>query len=499
MKKVDWKKEEKEIVFQGNKLNVVETIEKIAMENPDKLAVVFKNRFTTEKLTYSELIKKINQVANYLNKKKIKKNSRVFIFLPKCIEFYYLFLGIIKHGSVPCPIFEAFQEQGLYLRLDRGDADAVITNKELSKRLDKNKYKKVIIDRAFRKQLKSQKEKFSRVLKNKKDTCLMIFTSSTAGTPVAGIQIPHQGAVQWKYTAEKVLGLDKNKNYFCSAHPAWVTGSVYGILAPLLTGCCIYSIAGRFDVKAWLKFIKKNKIDIIYTAPTVLRFFRGNIKKSDLENVEKIFSVGEALQKSIVQAYHRLGLDVIDTYWQTETGAIVVANVNKKEGSIGEAIGVKIKTKKGMMVIEKSWPAMMTGIYKHEKMYKSYFLGKEFKTNDLAVKKGSNFYFSGRRDDMIKTSGERVSPIEIENILLKHPAVKEVAVFGIPDKQKGEIIKAVIVVNRKFEGKMSEKLKEQISMFVKQNYAGHSYPKVVEFIDKLPKGNSGKIIKSKLK
>jgi acetyl-CoA synthetase len=150
------------------------------------------------------------------------------------------------------------------------------------------------------------------------------------------------------------------------------------------------------------------------------------------------------------------------------------------------------------MVIKKPWPSMMTGIYKHKKMYKSYFLGKWFRTHDLAKKDSQgNFFFKGREDDIIKTSGERVSPLELENILIKHNAVKEVAVIGIPDKIKGSIIKAFVVLNKGFKGE--KKLKEELAMFVKKDYAGHSYPKKVEFIKSLPKTNSGKIIRMKLR
>ncbi|MFW5846896.1 MAG: AMP-binding protein [Nanoarchaeota archaeon] len=499
---MDWKKIQKKegIVFHKNKLNIIETIEKQAQKNPNKTAIVFQSQEKNnkiQKLTYQELIKKTNQFANYLKQQDIKPNSRIFIFLPKTIDYYYLFLGIIKAGSIPCPIFEAFQEQGLYLRLDRGDANLVITNSILSKKLHKNKYKTLIINKKFKQELNKKNVDFKPVLKNKKDTCIMIFTSSTAGTPVAGIQIPHQAIIQWKYTGKKVLKLNKNTRYFCSAHPAWITGSVYSIITPLTIGCTIYNISGRFNPLNWIKFFKENKIQIIYTAPTVLRLLKNKAKKPDFKHVKYIFSVGEALQQSIVDYYKKFDVKIIDTYWQTETGAIVIANINQEPGSLGQEINVKTKTRNNMILIKKPWPAMMTGIYKHKKMYNQYFSGKEFKTFDLAKKKNNNFYFSGRKDDIIKTSGERVSPIEIENVLLKHPSVKETAVIGIPDKTLGEIIKAFVVLDSKF--KKSSNLKKQLSSFVKKNYAGHSYPKEIEFIDKLPKGNSGKIIKDKLK
>ena len=140
----------------------------------------------------------------------------------------------------------------------------------------------------------------------------------------------------------------------------------------------------------------------------------------------------------------------------------------------------------------------MTGIYKHKKMYKEYFKENWFRTNDSATKdKQGYFFFIGRKDDIIKTSGERVSPLELESVLIKHPAVREAAVIGIPDEIKGQIIKAFIVLNSKF--KESKELEEELSSFVKQNYAGHSYPKKIQFVPDLPKTNSGKIIRMKLR
>lgn len=197
-----------------------------------------------------------------------------------------------------------------------------------------------------------------------------------------------------------------------------------------------------------------------------------------------------------------MGKEIAETYWQTETGAIVIASLaseKKKAGSMGKAIpGINVKLKNGMITLEKPWPAMMTGIYKHDKMYKSYFEGKWFKTSDSArMDKEGYLFFEGRKDDMIKTSGERVSPIELESFMMKHSAVKEAAVIGVPDALKGEIIKGFVVLNKGYEE--SEKLREEIKMFVKENYAGHAYPKILEFIKEMPKTNSGKIIRMKLR
>ena len=181
---------------------------------------------------------------------------------------------------------------------------------------------------------------------------------------------------------------------------------------------------------------------------------------------------------------------------------MIIANwpaLKIRYGSMGKAIpGIKAEIKNEMITIKPKWPAMMTGIYKHPRMYKDYFRGGWFRTNDDAKKdKQGYFFFIGRKDDIIKTAGERVSPIEIESILIKHKSVKEAAIIGLPHEIRGNILKAYIVLQAGI--KETEKLKEEISNFVKKEYAGHSYPKEIEFIKELPKTNSGKIIRMKLR
>jgi len=505
-----WQQQEKDIVIHGEKMNIIEScIDRHAAKKPDKLAFVFEDN-KIRKFSYKQLQEEVNKFANLLNSLNVKQNSRVFLFLPKVPELYISFLGAIKQGSIAAPLFEAFQTQGLELRLERGDADVLITNKELSERIPNDIKKKIpslkhilIIDSTeYWNKIKKQSSQFNVVLKNKYDTAVLMFTSSTAGTPVAGIQIPHYALVQQNYTAKLVLALTQKDNYWCTAHPGWVTGSVYGIIAPLSIGCTTFILERHFEAKEWLSFLLRNKISVLYTAPTALRMLKPEIKKSDLIYLKNLCSVGEALNKSIFDFYKNLGIEINDTYWQTETGAIVIATwpgLKKKEGSMGKAIpGIKADIIEGTISLKPSWPAIMTGIYKHEQMYRDYFKNNWFRTNDSASKdKDGYFFFIGRKDDIIKTAGERVSPIEIESVLMKHKAVKEAAVIGIPDAVRGSIIKAFIILNSGF--KASEKLKQELSLFVKQNYAGHSYPKIIQFIKELPKTNSGKIIRMKLR
>lgn len=505
-----WEEHETDIVIHEDKMNIIEScVDRHAEKNPNKLAFSFEDS-KIKIYTYKQLQEEINKFANYLNKLKIKENSKVFIFLPKIPELYISLLGTIKQGSIALPLFEAFQKEGLELRLERGDADAIITTKELSKRIPRDiktkiptlKHIFVVDEPDYKNKIENQSTEFKTVLKDKLDTAVIIFTSSTAGTPVAGIQIPHQALIQQHFTAKLVLDLKPKDNYWCTAHPGWVTGTIYGILAPLSIGCSTYVLESHFDAKEWINFMKKNKISVIYTAPTVFRLFKPVIKKSDLRLVRNVCSVGEALTTSVYDFYKEIGVDINDSFWQTETGAIVIATwpgLKKKHGALGKAIpGITAGIKDNAIALKPDFPSLMTGIYKHKQMYEDYFKESWFRTNDSAtLDKDGYFFFIGRKDDIIKTSGERVSPLEIENILQKHAAVREAAVIGVPDEIKGSILKAFIVLNDDI--KESDKLKKEISMFVKKNYAGHSYPKIIQFVSSLPKTNSGKIIRMKLR
>jgi acetyl-CoA synthetase len=505
-----WKEAEKDVVIHGNRMNIIEScVDRHASSSGDRVAFVFEDNGTKD-YSYLELEKEVNKFANMLKNLGVRRKSRVFLFLPKQPEMYISFLGTIKQGSIAAPLFEAFQEDGLMLRLERGNADVLVTNKELLKRVPKDVKKRVpslkhilVVDESnYKNKIAKCSDKFKTEMMDKEDTALMIFTSSTAGTPVAGVEIPHYALVQQHYTGKLVLGLKPQDNYWCTAHPAWVTGSVYGIIAPLSIGCTNFVLESHFVSQVWIDFIKKHKINVIYTAPTALKMLKHDMTKEDLRGVRNVCSVGEALPRTIYEHYKKLGVEISDTYWQSETGAMVIANWNgmkKKAGSIGKTIpGITAKIRDEMIELKAGWPSMMTGIYKHPHMYKSYFDKGWFKTNDRATRdKNGYFFFLGRKDDIIKTSGERVSPLEIENILLKHKAVHESAVIGVPDPAKGEIIKAFVVLNKGFTE--SDALKEELSLFVKKDYAGHAYPKLIDFVESLPKTHSGKIMRMELR
>jgi acetyl-CoA synthetase len=484
-----------------------------------------------KKYDFSEIEKISNQFANLLKKIGIKKGDRCFIFLPRIPELYFAFLGILKVGAIAGTLFPAFGPEGLETRLKRGQVNLVVTDKELLSRLEKTKdlpyLKNVIVVGGKTQKTKRWKEiGYNEILKEKtsfevvktkaNDPAIMLFTSATAYTPVAGIMLPHKALIQQIATAEWSLDLHPEDVYWCTADPGWITGVVYGIIAPLCIGAKLLSYEGRFDAERWYRLIEKSHVNVLYTAPTAIRMLmQSNAHRThDLSSLRHICSVGEALNPAAIKwAEKNLKLTIYDTYWQTETGAIIISNhrgMKIKMGSMGKPVpgikalivdekGRELGTGKiGNLALKTGWPSMMTGIWKRPDLYKSYFKNKMYMTKDLAYKdKQGYFFFAGRSDDVIKTAGERVNPFEVESALMEHPATAECAVVSKPDPTRGEIIVAFIVLKQKHYA--NEKLKSEIQGFVKKQLAGHAYPREIYFVKALPKNRSGKIVRRILK
>ena len=492
-----------------------------------------------------------NQFANYLRNYDIKKGDRVFLFLPRIPYLYIAFLGILKTGAIAGTLFSAFQETALYDRLENSQAKIVITSSELYPRLKKIKSKlnhleKVILvdEPSFIKHFAASSAETKIAHMDPADYAFMLYTSGTTGKP-KGIVHSHMAILQEHLTAKWVLDLKDSDTYWCTADPGWVTGIAYEILGSWSVGATSIVYSGRFDPSIWYKIIQDYKVTVWYTAPTAIRMLMAHgtevTKKYDLSSLRHLASVGEPLNPEAIKwGLKAFGLPFHDTWWQTETGSICIANypcMNIKFGSMGKPFpGVTAAIvddrgrqlgpgREGNLALKKGWPSMMKTVWRRPEKYKSYFIKDWYISGDRALKdKDGYFYFIGRADDVIKTAGERVGPFEVESALVAHPAVVEAGVIGKPDALRGEIIKAFVVLKPDYAEKIdlkhlrgekaststprtversnkrySDHLKEELSLFVKKHLAGHAYPREVEFIDKLPKTRSGKIMRRILK
>ncbi len=491
----------------------------------NKIAIYWEgDEGNSKSFTYHDLYVLSNKFANILRNHNINRGDRVFLFLPRIPELYFAFLGILKTGAIAGTMFSAFQEAALKDRLENSGAKIVITTKELKPRLDKVRrslpaLKEIIVvdDNAFTKAM-GQAEDVTRVAKMKpNDFAFMLYTSGTTGKP-KGIVHAHKAILHEYLTCKYVLDLHDEDTYWCTADPGWVTGIAYEILGPMVAGATQLVFAGRFDTALWYSLLEKYQISVWYTAPTAIRMMMAAgdalVKKYNLSNLRHLCSVGEPLNpEAVVWSNKVFGLPFHDTWWQTETGGMMICNyatMDIKPGSMGKPFpgitaailddkGKPLGTgKEGNLAIKKGWPSMMQTVWHNEEKYKSYFEKGWYISGDRAYRdKDGYFWFVGRADDVIKTSGERVGPFEVESALVEYPGVVEAGVIGKPDKIRGEIIKAFVVLKPGVKG--TDKLKEALAMHVKKHLAGHAYPKEVAFIDKLPKTRSGKIMRRILK
>ena len=531
----DWSEVEKEFSWhQTGRVNMAyEAIDRHARGfRKNKVALYYQDGVRKEKYTFKEMKEMSNKAGNVLKTYgDVEKGDRVFIFMPRSPELYFAVLGAVKLGAIVGPLFEAFMEGAVRDRLEDSGAKVLITTPELLGRvpvseLPNLKHILLVGDNLqdqgeyvdFKQKLSEASNKLDIEWVDRTDGLILHYTSGSTGKP-KGVLHVHNAMIQHYQTAKWVLDLKEDDVYWCTADPGWVTGTSYGIFGPWLVGAANVIIGGRFNPETWYKMIEEYGVTVWYSAPTAFRMLMGAgdeiVKKFDLRSLRHILSVGEPLNPEVVRwgmkVFH---LRIHDTWWMTETGAQVICNypsMEIKPGSMGKPIpGVKAAIvddqgnelppyRMGNLAIQKGWPSMMHTIWNNPQKYESYFMpGDWYVSGDSAyMDEDGYFWFQGRIDDVIMTSGERVGPFEVESKLVEHPAVAEAGVIGKPDPVRGEIIKAFIALRDGYE--QSDELIEEIRQFVKKGLAAHAAPREIEFRDKLPKTRSGKIMRRVLK
>lgn len=531
----DWSEVEKNFSFaETGRVNVAyEAIDRHAESaRKNKVALYYRDPERDEKYTFKEMKEMSNKAGNILKQTcDVEKGDRVFIFMPRSPELYFAVLGAIKLGAIVGPLFEAFMEGAVKDRLEDSEAKVIVTTPELLKRIplddlpalkhvvlvgDDVKEEGPYVD--FLSRMKDASKKLQVEWVEKTDGLVLHYTSGSTGKP-KGVLHVHNAMVQHYQTAKWVLDLKEEDVYWCTADPGWVTGTAYGIFGPWLVGASNVIVGGRFRPEAWYETISDYGVSVWYSAPTAFRMLMGAgdevVKKYDLSSLRHILSVGEPLNPEVIRwGVKVFNLRVHDTWWMTETGAQLICNypaMEIKPGSMGKPIpGVEAAIvddqgnelppyRMGNLAIKKGWPSMMHTIWNNKEKYESYFMpGDWYVSGDSAyMDEEGYFWFQGRIDDVIMTSGERVGPFEVESKLVEHPAVAEAGVIGKPDPVRGEIIKAFVALRDGHTA--SDELKEEIRQFVKRGLAAHAAPREIEFRDKLPKTRSGKIMRRVLK
>lgn len=531
----DWKEAEKNFSWsKSGKVNIAyEAIDRHAESfRKNKVALYYKDPERNEKYTFKEMKELSNQAANVLRAYgNVVKGDRVFIFMPRSPELYFTLLGAVKLGAIVGPLFEAFMEGAVRDRLEDSGAKVLVTTPELLKRVPVDELPNLetifLVGKNIEEndtyidllgKLENASKDFDIEWVDRNDGLILHYTSGSTGKP-KGVLHVHNAMIQHYQTAKWVLDLQEEDVYWCTADPGWVTGTSYGIFGPWLTGTSNVIVGGRFSPDAWYQTIENFGVTVWYSAPTAFRMLMGAgddvIRKYNLSSLRHILSVGEPLNPEVVRWGMKVfQLRIHDNWWMTETGAQLISNypcMEVRPGSMGKPIpGVKAAIvddqgnelppyRMGNLAIEKGWPSMMHTIWNNQAKYDSYFLkDKWYVSGDSAyMDEDGYFWFQGRVDDVIMTSGERVGPFEVESKLVEHPAVAEAGVIGKPDPVRGEIIKAFIALREGYEP--TDELIEEIRLHVKQGLAAHAAPREIQFKEKLPKTRSGKIMRRVLK
>lgn len=530
----NWKDYEKFFSFHENgKVNYAYEVTdyQAILGNGNKPAIVTQDsNGNIEIISFKELADKTNIVASHLQKHGLKVGDRVGLYASKSIQYVVVLLSVIKCGGIAVPLFEAFGKEAISDRLADCGATWLYTNKHLIKNVDFKEIptvRNLLIDEDPEIDLGINKFFYKDFLKGESDSSVIQFgdletpfiihyTSGSTAKP-KGILLVSRAMIGHYVTAKFVLDLHPEDRYWNSGDPGWVTGMVYNFFAPLLLGVASHMYLGPFQAEKWMEFMSKMDISVWYSTPTafrLLRYYDVGLNKKNMPHLRHIVSAGEPLNSGLIDwTEENLGIPIHDSWYMTENGHQLINNYRCtpiKKGSMGKPLPgiyaaiidndgkeVEIGTP-GQLVVKIPWPGLMKTVWNNQKKFESYFKGDWYISGDTAYKDADGyFWFQGRDDDMIKSAAERISPFEIENTLVSHSSVAEAGVIGKPHDLYGNIIKAFVLVKSGIVA--DNNLKNELIKYVRENLSAHEVPREIDFVDKLPKTRSGKIMRRVLR
>jgi acetyl-CoA synthetase len=498
-------------------------------------------------LTYADLGEQTSRFASALRDLGVGIGDTVFVLSNRIPELYVAVLGALKNGSVVAPLFSAFGPEPIQTRMALGAGKVLVTTSALYRRKvaairDRlpDLEHVIIIPTGADEDIPATLSLFDLLADgdpmapaeamSAEDPALLHFTSGTTGTPKGAVHV--HGAMRHHYvSALYALDLHPDDVFWCTADPGWVTGTSYGIIAPLLHGVTSIVDEGDFDADRWYGTIERERVTVWYTAPTAIRMLMkvgaGVAKEYDLSSLRFVASVGEPLNpEGVLWGLEAFAMPIHDNWWQTETGGIMIANypsVEVRPGSMGlplpgaeatilrrdehgkvrladdgSAVEETEPLIEGELALRPGWPSMFRGYLGMDDAYARCFTGGWYHAGDLAERDADGyFWFVGRADDVIKTAGHLIGPFEVESALIEHPAVAEAGVIGKPDDMAGEVVKAFVSLNPGHE--WSEQLEKELMAWTRTRLGAAVAPREIAYEPNLPHTRSGKIMRRLLK
>jgi acetyl-CoA synthetase len=520
--------------YNNFKLNVpkdfnfaYDIVDEYARLTPDKMALVWCDDKGDERFfTFAEMKRMSDKAASYLTSKGIKKGDSVMLILQRRYEYWTILLGLCKIGAVIIPATHLLTKKDIIYRVNAAEVKMIVTidedelcNSIIAAKKDTPtlKYITCLTDKDGFININKEIEKASDVLvcnykKNSKDLLFLYFTSGTTGMPKMVAHI-HEYALAHIITAKYWLNDFDGGLHFTLSETGWAKASWGKLFGQWLcgSGIFVYDFHGKFTPIDLLPLIEKYKVTNFCAPPTVYRFLmKEDLTKFNFSSLKHMTTAGEALNPEIFkQIKEKTGLSLYEGFGQTEVVLMLAAFVGYtdiKVGSMGKPCplyDVFISDDDGNEVsageegeicikIKENQHGLFGGYYKDEALTNQQIHDGVYHLGDLAYKdEDGYFWFVGRKDDIIKSSGYRIGPFEVESALLEHPAVMECAITAVPDEIRGQIVKATVILSKDYTA--SDLLIKELQNYVKKVTAPYKYPRIIEFVDALPKTISGKI------
>jgi acetyl-CoA synthetase len=530
--------------FTANfKLNVPENfnfgydiVDEWAAKEPNKRALLWTNdQGDCREFTFAEMKYYTDQTASYFQSLGIKKGDIVMAILKRRYEFWFTIVALHKIGAVIIPATHLLTKKDLVYRNNAADIKAIIAVGEepiishINDSMPESPSVKMLISVGkiipegwldFHEGIKNAPAFTPMHGINKNDDPLIIsFTSGTTGNPKM-VLLDCVYPLAHIITAKYWHNLHENSLHLTIADTGWlkaVWGKLYG---QWIVGACVFVYDHEKFVPAdMLNIIQKYKITSLCAPPTIFRFLiREDVTKYDLSSLEYGTIAGEALNPAVYEQFYKLtGIKLREGYGQSETTVSIFTSpwVEPKPGSMGlpnPHYDMDLLTpdgrsaeagEQGQIIIrtDKRYPeGLFKGYYRNQPLTDEVFQDNIYYTGDVAWRdEDGYFWFVGRADDVIKSSGYRIGPFEVESALMTHPAVVECAITGVPDEIRGQVVKATIILAKEYKDKAGDELVKEIQEHVKKTTAPYKYPRVVEFVDELPKTISGKIKRKEIR
>jgi acetyl-CoA synthetase len=490
--------------------------------------------------TYGDLRELTDRFANVLEGLGVRRGDRVYALAGRIPELYVAALGTLKHGGVFCPLFSAFGPEPIRARMTIGAARVLVTTETLYHRKVAALRRELpdlahvlLVGEAgaathvpethdLHALLAAAGDRYVIGPTAPEDMALLHFTSGTTGTPKGAVHV-HDAVVAHQSTGRYALDLHPDDVFWCTADPGWVTGTSYGIIAPLTLGVTSIVDEAEFDAERWYRLLQDERVTVWYTAPTAIRMLmKAGVelpRKFETGSLRFLASVGEPLNpEAVLWGEEALGRPFHDNWWQTETGGIMIANfaaMDIRPGSMGRPLpGVEAAIVRkagedrvevvdapdvqGELALRPGWPSMFRGYLGEPARYRKCFAGGWYLTGDLArCDADGYFWFVGRADDVIKTSGHLIGPFEVESVLMEHRAVAEAGVIGKPDPVAMEVVKAFVSLKAGWTA--TPELRRELLAHARTRLGAVVAPKEIDFQPSLPKTRSGKIMRRLLK